>query len=235
MSLKGGSTAMRRKTVAAALVLLALALALAGCATPQAVAAPPERSAFDAPAIYEKAAPATWTVLVNTVDGWWAKGSAFSVDSPGSVLTAYHVVKDYKEFKLVDWDGDTTYRATVKRFDEKADLALLEIANPSATPFLSLAAQSPKVGEEVMLVGSPSVHPEEPKGYIPAVATVGRVGRAWAGRIVADITASAGESGGALLDANGRVVGLLLGILGPDPRIHTFASTSDLAAFLAGR
>ncbi|MHB8928415.1 MAG: hypothetical protein ACYC9Q_12325 [Bacillota bacterium] len=32
---------------------------------------------------------------------------------------------------MVDWDGDTTYTATVKRFDAKADLALLEIANPS--------------------------------------------------------------------------------------------------------
>ena len=143
---------MRRKVAVLALIIMLLATLTAGCAQQQTRATPPAEPAFDAATIYEKAAPATWTVLVNTVDGWWAKGSGFSVNAPGTVLTAYHVVKDYKEFKLVDWDGDSTYRATLKRFDEKADVALLEIENPSNTAYLAPAGGEPKVGENVALI-----------------------------------------------------------------------------------
>ncbi|MHB8928418.1 MAG: S1 family peptidase [Bacillota bacterium] len=226
---------MSKRLTVTGLLLLALALAPGGCGSPQAVTVPPEKPTFHPVAIYEKAAPATWTVLVNTVDGWWAKGSAFSVNSPGNVLTAYHVVKDYKEFKLVDWDGDTTYTATVKRFDAKADLALLEIANPSNTAYLVMANEGPKVGEDVALISSPITNGNKANGYIGATLTVGRVAQRLSGELVVDVEAMHGSSGGAILDREGCVVGLLLGAASETSDLHGAAPRDDLASFLSGR
>ncbi len=225
---------MSKRLALTGLLLLALVLAPAGCASPQAVTAPPEKPTFDPVAIYEKATPATWTVLVNTVDGWWAKGSGFSVGKPSQVLTAYHVVKDYKEFRLVDWDGDTTYTATVKRFDAKADLALLEIANPSNTAFLTLADEKVKPGQEVLFISSPKVQSEKPGGYIPAFLWQGVVGQARDGRVFAATQSVPGSSGGVLIGASGGVVGLLLGAIEADSPISVFLDRDALASFLSG-
>ncbi|MHB8928417.1 MAG: S1 family peptidase [Bacillota bacterium] len=226
---------MSKRLALTGLLLLALVLAPSGCGSPQAVTAPPDKPTFEPVAIYERAAPATWTVLVNTVDGWWAKGSAFSVNSPGNILTAYHVVKDYKEFRLVDWDGDTTYTATVKRFDAKADLALLEIANPSNTAYLGLAPEGPKVGEDVALISSPKTDSKDPISAAPSALTIGRVALVVGGRLLVDVTAGPGSSGGAVLNARGEVVGMTLSMADTGISLHSAIPASALPAFLSGR
>ncbi len=228
-----------RKRLAVALVLLALTLAVVGCATPQASTAPPvaeEKASFDAVTLYEKAASATWTVLVNTVDGWWAKGSGFSVRKPTQVLTAYHVVKDYKEFRLVDWTGYVTYTAKVVRFDKDADVALLEITDgPKLTAYLTLADNRPKVGEEVALISSPITNPEKAMGFIPSVLTTGRVAKYSNNYLVTEAFATHGSSGGAVIDNQGNVAGLEVALTGVESGFTLAVPASVLVSFLAGK
>ncbi len=228
-----------RKRLAVVFVLVVLALAVVGCTAPPASAPPPtveEKPVFDAVALYDKAAPATWTVLVNTVDEWWARGSGFSVEKPTQVLTAYHVVKGYKEFKLVDWTGYVTYAAKVVRYDEKADIALLEITDgPKLTAYLTLAEETPKVGEEVALISSPITNPEKAMGFIAATLTVGRVARHLPGELVVDVEAMHGSSGGAVIGQDGRALGLLRGAASETSDLHGATPAFALAAFLAGK
>ena len=122
----------------------------------------------------------------------------------GLIVTNHHVAPTSEAH--VAFDGRTE-RARVIACDRRRDLALLELRSRSPRPVSTRDATSLRVGEMVIAIGH--------AWGAQAAATVGVVAQAPAGgdrgeaiRVVADVRLAPGNSGGALADAAGHVVGI---------------------------
>ena len=122
----------------------------------------------------------------------------------GLVVTNHHVASTSEAQVTV---GGQTERARVIERDRRRDLALLELRSDSARPVSTRDAASLRVGEMVIAIGH--------AWGGQAAATMGVIARAPASsdrseaiRVVADVRLAPGNSGGALADAAGRVVGI---------------------------
>lgn len=143
-------------------------------------------------------------------------GSGVIVSSDGHVLTSYHVIKDASVILLALADGRET-EAHVMGIDAATDLALLRIDLPDL-PVLPLNQREPvRVGEVVLAIGNPLG-----MGQTVSMGIVGATGRSQLGIatfenfIQTDAAINQGNSGGALVDADGRLVGINTAILSSD-------------------
>ncbi len=141
-----------------------------------------------------------------TVDGRGripATGIIWSAD--GEILTADHVVQRDENIQVTLADGKK-YPATVKGRDPSSDLVLLKIdaVGLSVPEF----AEGLKVGHLVFAVG----RPDDLQATLGSVVAIGgqvRGHHRWLeAYIQSDVTMYPGFSGGPLVDASGRVVGL---------------------------
>jgi S1-C subfamily serine protease len=153
-------------------------------------------------AAVEKAAQST--VTVDARGRIPATGIVWSAD--GEILTADHVIQRDESINVTLPDG-TTHAAKVLGRDPGSDLALLKIegAKGLAVPEW---AEAVKVGNLIFAVG----RPEDLQATLGSVVALGGPVR---GRfryleayIQTDVTMYPGFSGGALVDASGRVAGL---------------------------
>jgi serine protease Do len=139
-------------------------------------------------------------------------GSGFIIDAAGYILTNYHVIEDADRVTVTLADG-RVFRATVIGVDPAIDVALLQIASSDPLPVAPLGdSDTLRVGEWVCAIGNPL-------GYVHSV-TVGVV--SFVGRklfdpsldafIQTDAAISLGNSGGPLITAHGRVVGMTTAI-----------------------
>lgn len=136
-------------------------------------------------------------------------GSAVLVDGD-TLVTNAHVVWPASTVTITFPDG-LTAEVPVSGYDWMADLALLDVSKLSGLPEAAvLEPDEPGPGEAVYLVGYPA---DEPATASPAI-TAGIVSRSrtWAEGgitfIQSDALISGGQSGGALVDQEGRVVGI---------------------------
>ncbi|HEY9027140.1 MAG TPA: trypsin-like peptidase domain-containing protein, partial [Burkholderiaceae bacterium] len=131
-------------------------------------------------------------------------GSAFYISQDGYLLTNKHVVGDDK-FVRVKLSTGRSIVGEVVRVDKSRDVALLH-TDPVATEALALRADSGSVGEAVYAVGSP--FGQSLSGTITrGVLSARRVfeGVPW---LQSDVAVNPGNSGGPLIDGNGRVIGI---------------------------
>jgi len=135
-----------------------------------------------------------------------ATGSGFLVDRRGLVLTNYHVVAA-REYLAVKVNSREKYPAVLVASDNAADLAVLRI-NPDACahlPVVPLAVDSADAapvaaGDPVVAIGNPLEFED--------VLSAGHIGKIEADRYLTDVNINHGNSGGPLLDARGRAVGV---------------------------
>lgn len=119
-------------------------------------------------------------------------------------ITANHVVRGWDgavvlQKKKGDWDGE------IVRRDPKNDLALVLVEGrpDGAKPLWQKRLKAkPKVGDRLLLVGSPY--------GLGGTVTTGIVSRVTRKVIQTDAAANPGNSGGPAVDRKGRVVGVLL-------------------------
>ena len=141
--------------------------------------------------------------LVTVTAGRRGAGTGVVWDD-GLIVTNHHVAP-MSEAQVAF--GAQTERARVIARDRRRDLALLELPSRSARAVSTRDAASLRVGDVVIAIG----HAWGGR----AAATVGVIAQAPAGgdrgeaiRVVADVRLAPGNSGGALADAAGRVVGI---------------------------
>ncbi|WP_257386023.1 S1C family serine protease [Tahibacter caeni] len=182
-----------------------------------------EASALDAysrvvTGIYDAANPAVVAIEVSREREGPAMGagSGFLFTSDGLILTNSHVVRGARRVTVHTTAGGR-YEATVLGDDPHTDLALLKIAAASALPSLALgSAGNLHVGQLVVAIGNPMGFASTVTAGV--VSALGRSLRATTGRLIDDViqtdaALNPGNSGGPLLDARGRVVGVNTAII----------------------
>jgi S1-C subfamily serine protease len=141
-------------------------------------------------------------VQVVTPDG---SGTGFGVAA--GVLTAAHVVGDATQVQMVASDGSVQI-ASVARVDSSRDLALLTPDQPLPALDLELAA-SQRQGTDVVLLGYPLDLGKQStltRGIISAV----RLNDNGLDFVQTDAAVAPGNSGGPLLNVQGKVIGMLI-------------------------
>jgi S1-C subfamily serine protease len=155
-----------------------------------------ESSARD---VYRSAAPGVVSVRARRVDDV-ATGSGFALDEEGSIVTSAQLVASSVEVKVTVPDGRTV-RAKVMGKDRATDLAVLRV-DPDGLGLRPLElgdSGSLRVGDSAIAIGStPGLGRTLTAGVISAVGHVIRT----------DVSLNAGNAGGPLLDAAGRVIGI---------------------------
>ncbi len=139
-------------------------------------------------------------------------GSGFAIDRKGDIVTNDHVVQGATGVR-VGFSGGATYSAKVVGADPSTDLAVIRVDAPtSALHPLALAdSGNVRVGDPVYAIGNPFGLDRTMTAGI--VSAVGRDIEAPNGlgipnAIQTDAPINHGNSGGPLLDAGGRVVGI---------------------------
>jgi serine protease Do len=140
-------------------------------------------------------------------------GSGFIVSSDGYILTNNHVVENSTKLQVHLNDG-TDYVADIVGTDPNIDLALIKVdPKGKSLPYLPLGdSDKLRVGEWVIAIGNPLQLSETVTvGVVSAKNRrfqIGDTDNALTNFLQTDAAINFGNSGGPLLDAQGRVVGI---------------------------
>ena len=161
-----------------------------------------------------------------------ATGSAVIVSRDGRLLTNQHVIDAAVEVRVVLPD-QRVFPATVVGSDPRTDVAVLQIEGEGPFPFIQIERRPVKVGQVVVAVGSPfDFQSTVTTGIVSAKGRRGLERGEIQDFIQTDAAVNPGNSGGPLLDLNGRVIGINTAIYsqGADQNSGvSFAIPADMA------
>ncbi len=168
------------------------------------------------PELVERIHPSIVTVTARGASGE-GEGSGVIWDADGTIITNHHVVEGADDVGVALASGERL-DARVRATDPLTDLAVLEV-DASDLPAARFADTLPQVGEPVLAVGNPlgfegTVTSGIVSGLHRAVPSGGTT-PALVDLIQTDAAISPGNSGGALVDFEGRVVGVNVAYLPP--------------------
>src|ERR1700733_7424826 len=136
-------------------------------------------------------------------------GSGVIVDPSGLVVTNHHVIEGMTEVKVALSDH-REFEAKIVLRDPRSDLAVLKIKSDENFPVLELGdSDAIEVGDFVIAIGNPfGVGQTVTQGIISALARTQAGISDYGFFIQTDAAINPGNSGGALVDLNGRLVGI---------------------------
>jgi S1-C subfamily serine protease len=183
--------------------------------------------------VHEAASPAVVAILArgDGPRGRGGIGSGFVFTPDGLILTNSHVVHEARELRVQAGPGPTL-GAQLLGEDPHTDLALLKVDPRAPLPTVPLGnAAALRVGQLVVAIGNPMGF--ESTVTAGVVSALGRSLRATTGRLIDDViqtdaALNPGNSGGPLLDTQGRVVGVNTAIIAGAQGI-CFATSIDSA------
>ena len=138
-----------------------------------------------------------------------ALGSGVIVDPSGLVVTNYHVIEGMTEVKVALSD-QREFEAEIVLRDPRTDLAVLRLKGGEDFPVLELGdSDALEVGDFVIAIGDPfGVGQTVTQGIVSALART-QVGISDYGFFIqTDAAINPGNSGGALVDLDGKLVGI---------------------------
>ena len=139
-----------------------------------------------------------------------AAGSGFIISSDGYVLTNYHVVEGSDE-TIVRLSDRREFEAKIVGVDRRSDLALLKIEATGLTALEFANVDQLKVGEWVLAIGSPfGLDYSASVGIVSAIrrSIPTDMGDNYVPFIQSDVALNPGNSGGPLLNLEGKVIGI---------------------------
>jgi serine protease Do len=136
-------------------------------------------------------------------------GSGVIVGSEGLIVTNHHVVAGADEIDVVLSDR-RSFRAKLVASDERSDLAFLRIDDGGRLPAIQLAdSDAIEVGDLVLAVGNPfGIGQTVTSGIISATARTAPQLDSEVSFLQTDAAVNPGNSGGALVDVDGRLIGI---------------------------
>ena len=139
-----------------------------------------------------------------------ASGSGFVLTNDGYILTNYHVVENSNSITVTCYNGDS-YKATLIGYDKSNDIAVLKVDATGLVPVVLGSSDEMNVGDSVVAIGNPL-------GELTFSLTSGTVSalqrkitmsnRVTMELIQTDCAINSGNSGGALFNLYGEVVGI---------------------------
>jgi serine protease DegQ len=166
------------------------------------------------PAIVDRVQPSVVTILTDS-----GQGSGVVWDESGAIVTNNHVLEGASSVSVAFADGARS-PASVVATDPRSDLAVVRAQRQELTP-ATFSEQLPDVGSLVIAIGSPL-------GFENTVTAgiVSGLGRAIPGAgspalvdlIQTDAPISPGNSGGALVGADAKVIGINVAYIPPEAR-----------------
>jgi S1-C subfamily serine protease len=164
-------------------------------------------------------------VLVEYTDGERFSGTAFAVDSMGTMVTNKHILvgedgtKTPKRLAVVFSGSTQAWRGEMIGVSPDADIGVLRVLIKGGTPRVRGLARSREGierGDPVAILGYPLGFdlPMEAQGGIPIAEptlTVGTVSKALTSVVQVDAYGAPGSSGSPIFDRDGRVIAVLYG------------------------
>jgi Do/DeqQ family serine protease len=141
-------------------------------------------------------------------------GSGVIIDPDGLIVTNHHVIQEAQEITVVLSDR-REFEAKVLRSDERTDLAVLKIdPKGERLPTLEIGdSDSLQVGDLVLAIGNPfGVGQTVTSGIVSGLARTAIGISDFRSFIQTDAAINPGNSGGALVDVDGKLVGITTAI-----------------------
>ena len=177
---------------------------------------------LDINAITRKVSPAVVDIntVIQTASGSAAAaGTGLIITSSGDVLTNNHVVEGSVSIKVSIQGKSGTYAATVIGVDPADDVAVIHVNGVSGLPTVTIADSSTvTIGDTVYALGNAlglGGSPRVTKGIVTALDQTitasdnGAQAEQLTGMIQSDAEISPGDSGGALVNSAGQVIGVI--------------------------
>ncbi|AUJ82856.1 MULTISPECIES: serine endoprotease DegP [Enterobacter] len=147
-----------------------------------------------------------------------ALGSGVIIDAAkGYVVTNNHVVDNASTIKVQLSDG-RKFDAKVVGKDPRSDIALIQIQDPKNLTAIKLAdSDALRVGDYTVAIGNPfGLGETVTSGIVSALGRSGLNAENYENFIQTDAAINRGNSGGALVNLNGELIGINTAILAPD-------------------
>lgn len=158
----------------------------------------------------------------------YASGSGVIISNDGYIVTSNHITENAERIEVI-LNDKRTFEAEIVGFDEATDVALLKVQAEDLPVIQFGNSDSVQVGEWVVAVGNPfNLTSTVTAGIVSAkgrnINVLGdRTGLAIESFIQTDAAVNPGNSGGALVDLEGKLVGINTAIASPT---GTFAGYS---------
>jgi len=140
-----------------------------------------------------------------------SSGSGIIIDAKGHIVTNYHVIEGSSSIKVKLTSGNE-YDATVVGGDEKTDIAVIKISAKEELHVATIGdSDEVEVGELAVAIGNPlasELFGTVTAGVISGVNRTMTVGQRDMTLIQTDAAISPGNSGGALINKYGEVIGI---------------------------
>jgi Do/DeqQ family serine protease len=141
----------------------------------------------------------------------FGSGSGVIIDDKGHIVTNNHVINNATELE-VTLHNNETFKATVIGADPATDLALIQIKGNNLKALSFVDSDDVEIGEWVLAVGNPySLYSTVTAGIVSAKArniNINPERLAIESFIQTDAAINPGNSGGALVDLDGKIVGI---------------------------
>ncbi|MDD7850899.1 serine endoprotease DegP [Escherichia coli] len=147
-----------------------------------------------------------------------ALGSGVIIDADkGYVVTNNHVVDNATVIKVQLSDG-RKFDAKMVGKDPRSDIALIQIQNPKNLTAIKMAdSDALRVGDYTVAIGNPfGLGETVTSGIVSALGRSGLNAENYENFIQTDAAINRGNSGGALVNLNGELIGINTAILAPD-------------------
>lgn len=136
-------------------------------------------------------------------------GSGVIMSEDGYILTNYHVVKNADQIMIILTDGRRFNDVQVIGFDPITDLAVLKIDAQHLPTIPVDDTFIPRVGDVVLAIGNPlNLGQTISQGIISATDRQTLTGNSFNNLLQMDAAINLGNSGGALVNSNGVLVGI---------------------------
>ena len=139
-----------------------------------------------------------------------ASGSGFIISDDGYILTNFHVIEDSSHISVSMYNGDS-FDAALIGYDESTDIAVLKIDTEGLAPVILGDSNNLNVGDSVVAIGNPL-------GELTFTLTSGTISakdrevtfsnNTTMNLLQTDCTINSGNSGGALFNLYGEVIGV---------------------------
>ncbi|MFK7862815.1 MAG: Do family serine endopeptidase [Pseudohongiellaceae bacterium] len=165
-------------------------------------------------------------------------GSGVIIDSEeGYIITNHHVVEGASNIS-VQLQDQRVIEATLVGSDQATDIALLKIDAPDLSEVQFADTESVQVGDYVLAIGNPfGIGQTVTSGIVSALGRAGLNNQNYEDFIQTDAAINVGNSGGALVDLEGNLVGINTAIIsgnGGGSNGIGFAVPADMVARVVG-